>query len=203
MGYQPNQIGHQPHDKTTGGVFRAAYQRRKGDKMKFWNAGQQSWGQSASWQVRFSFGCNKHWLFYQTASASNQPNSYHQQSLWLYWHGVLPRFYTLVSVLFFNQSKYTLFERPLLLPWTGDGFDDSCTYEHTSLVAILQLEKCTPEAPVSSIAGFRGHHRSPIHDLQQVKKIVSKGRTSGKVNVRHRAYAELAARFISEHLGHK
>ena len=111
--------------------------------------------------------------------------------------------YTSKCSFFFSQSKYTLFERPLLLPWTGDGFDDSCTYEHTSLVAILQVEKCTPEAPVSSIAGFQGHHRSPIHDLQQVKKIVNKGRTSGKVNVRHRAYAELAARFISEHLGHK
>ena len=55
--------------------------------------------------------------------------------------------------------------------------------------------------PVGSHAPH--HHRSPIHGLQQVKKIVSKGRTSGKVNVRHRAYAELAARFISEHLGHK
>ena len=42
---------------------------------------------------------------------------------------------------FFHQSKYKLFERPLLLPWTGEGFDYSCNYEHTSLVAILHSWK--------------------------------------------------------------
>ena len=88
---------------------------------------------------------------------------------------------------FFHQSKYTLFETPLLLPWTGDGFDYSCTYEQTFLVAILQMAKCTPEAPVSRITGFRGHNSSPIHNLQQVKKIVSMGRTSEKANARHSA----------------
>ena len=42
---------------------------------------------------------------------------------------------------FFHQSKYTVFERLVLLPYTGDGFDYSCTYEAHFFVGHLAVGK--------------------------------------------------------------